>query len=75
MSIKNTIFNSPHGIIQRLNQPFCDSLPFIADKVHTTISKDQIIGAAIFIENNTDFNCSNFRNFEMSIQKDFLLNI
>ena len=74
-SIKNTLFNSPHGIIQRWNQPFCKSLPFIADKVHTTITKDQIIGAAIFIENNSSFNFSNFRNFEMGIQKDFTMSI
>ena len=62
-------------MIKKLNQPFCNALSFIADKVHTTITKDQIIGAAIYIENNSSFNFSNFHNFEMSIQKYFTKNI
>ena len=48
--------DSTDGIIKRLNHPFCNSLYFTAGKVHTTIIKNQTVGAAIFIENKTDFN-------------------
>ena len=58
-----------------MNQPFCNSLPFIADKVHTTITINQIIGKAIYIENNLSFNFSNLQELKFSIQKDFDMRI
>ena len=48
---------------------------FLADQVSTTILKDHIIGAAIFIENISDFNFSNLHEFKFSIQKDFDMRI